>query len=109
MIKLECANGEIEMLAVSGSTLDIAGDFLSVIRDVYGHMKKQNEGGAKVFKECIESGMEIVFLTDDEINEKIAKIDEETKGKAGEVIDELEKAVEELKKHFGKDEGKYEA
>lgn len=90
MLRFETNNGEVEVLAVSGNTIDIVSDTMFMIRLIYDHL---NDETKEVFRKMITESIYVAFLPADEIVN-------ETKKKAKEVgnMDELIMALDELNK-----------
>ena len=106
MIKVESkAERGVTQMHLSGSTIDIAIETGNIVRTIYLQIKEYDEQAAKVYKDAVVKGMDIAFLTDEEIEEVFEKIEsggEKDHEEAKEDFDELIKALEDLKENLKK-------
>lgn len=86
-------------LEIKGNAMEILTEVCCLVRSVYLSFKKNDEELAKMFEtaftEAIKDGM--IFVTDDEITEKLKKITKAS-SKAREDAERLQELIDDMKK-----------
>ena len=97
MISFTIDKGNVEKLAVFGDLETTFTEAVCMLYVIYKAIKKNSEGAAGLFKECIESAIKdrIAFVDEDEREEIIAKIKKE---KEKNLTEEIEQLLQELKR-----------
>lgn len=95
MVSFTVDKWNVEKLAVFGDLETTVTEVTCMLYVIYKAIKKNSEGAAEVFKECIESAIKggIVFVDEDEREEIIEKREKEKN-----LTEKIEQMLQELKR-----------
>ena len=93
MIEFSTKDAENPVIHYSGKVTFVASEALAMISAIYKMVKEDDPDAAEAFKFCIEKGMDVTFLSQEECK----KIVEESEKQVDEMLEKVSKALDTLK------------